>query len=45
MGSRLTSINKFLHEHLSVKKIARWWIAHNLKIYQKITRVDWCEEW
>ncbi|GFT19851.1 uncharacterized protein NPIL_606111 [Nephila pilipes] len=41
---RMTSINKILHEHLSVKKICSRWIPHNLTNAQKKARVDWCKE-
>ncbi|GFT71331.1 uncharacterized protein NPIL_292841 [Nephila pilipes] len=40
----MTSINKILHEHLSVKKICSRWIPHNLTNAQKKARVDWCKE-
>ncbi|GFU33812.1 HTH_48 domain-containing protein [Nephila pilipes] len=40
----MTSINKILHEHLSVKKICSCWIPHNLTNAQKKARVDWCKE-
>ncbi|GFT44493.1 HTH_48 domain-containing protein [Nephila pilipes] len=40
----MTSINKILHEHLSVKKICSRWIPHNLTNVQKKARVDWCKE-
>ncbi|GFT41022.1 putative mariner transposase [Nephila pilipes] len=40
----MTSINKILHEHLSVKKICSRWIPHNLTNSQKKARVDWCKE-
>ncbi|GFT77404.1 histone-lysine N-methyltransferase SETMAR [Nephila pilipes] len=40
----VTSINKILHEHLSVKKICSRWIPHNLTNAQKKARVDWCKE-
>ncbi|GFT08475.1 metabotropic glutamate receptor [Nephila pilipes] len=40
----MTSINKILHEHLSVKKICSRWIPHNLTNAQKTARVDWCKE-
>ncbi|GFS82437.1 putative DD34D transposase [Nephila pilipes] len=40
----MISINKILHEHLSVKKICSRWIPHNLTNAQKKARVDWCKE-
>ncbi|GFT62367.1 hypothetical protein NPIL_589351 [Nephila pilipes] len=40
----MTSINKILHEHLSVRKICSRWIPHNLTNAQKKARVDWCKE-
>ncbi|GFT58701.1 putative DD34D transposase [Nephila pilipes] len=40
----MTSINKILHEHLSVKKICSRLIPHNLTNAQKKARVDWCKE-
>ncbi|GFT74146.1 HTH_48 domain-containing protein [Nephila pilipes] len=40
----MTSINKILHDYLSVKKICSRWIPHNLTNAQKKARVDWCKE-
>lgn len=44
LGISMTSINKILHEHLSVKKLCSRWIPHNLTIVQKQDRVDWCQK-
>ena len=44
LGISSISINKILHEHLSVKNIFSPWISHNLTKTQKDARVDLCKQ-
>lgn len=39
-----TSIQKILHEELSVKKLVSRWIPHLLTEEQKAIRVNWCQK-
>eukprot|EP00795_Rhopilema_esculentum_P010561 gene10560-biopygen13084 len=43
VGIGSTALNKILHDHLEVRKVAARWVPHCLTEAQKEHRVNWCQ--